>query len=472
MKARTIIEYILAAIIVLILGSLAGWYFFLRTQTQTTTSQGLARGYGAEIPVGNVGGGAPSASSNPGGGGAPAQTSQPASAPSGTFFSRLWSTITGNWGSTQTSAGLPFGDNTSPFSSGAQPNSPEGEQEVQRPPELWHLEVQPIAGQRFVGSGTNVRVRYVERASGYVFEANPATGQVIRLTNTLMPKIYESLLTENGHVFERSLDASGSITTFVGSLSTSTDSSNASSSAQSLAGLYLAKSIVDMSAHPRSGALFYLVKDQEGIAGVSADWNGEKRKTIFSSIIMSWRPTVLEDGRIILVQAAADSVPGYAYILQSNGTLSPLLGPVPGLTVRVRPVSGTGTSSAILWGQSVRGVMSLFVQVAPNATAVELPIKTIADKCAWSTGRDLVAYCGVPQGSAGQNFLDDWYRGAAHSSDALWRIDASAGSAEMVYTPPSNTSIDIENASVDSGGNYITFTNAADKSLWLLRLTK
>ena len=227
-----------------------------------------------------------------------------------------------------------------------------------------------------------------------------------------------------------------------------------------------------MSAHPRSGALFYLVKDSEGIAGVSADWNGEKRKTIFSSAIMSWRPTVLEDGRIILVQAAADSVPGYAYTLQMNGALLPLLGPLPGLTARVRPASGTGTSSAVLWGQSVRGVMSLFVRVASNATAVELPIKTIADKCAWAPGRDLVAYCGVPQGSAGQNFLDDWYRGAAHSSDALWRIDASAGTAEMVYAPSSSASIDIENMAVDSGGNYITFTNAVDKSPWIFRITK
>lgn len=239
-----------------------------------------------------------------------------------------------------------------------------------------------------------------------------------------------------------------------------------------LGGSYLAKNIVSIATNPKSGTLFYLVRNASGVAGVSADWDGEKQKTIFSSVIMSWRPTVLEDGRIILTQAAADSAPGYAYELKKDGTLSPLLGPTLGLTVRVRSTSGEGASSAILWGQSVRGAMSLFVQVDKGATAVRLPIRTIADKCVWTSGKDLVAYCGVPQGSAGQNFLDDWYRGAAHSSDALWRIDASAGTAEMVYAPPSNASIDIENMAVDSGGNYITFTNAVDKSPWIFRITK
>lgn len=414
MKMRTLIEYILAAIIVLILGGLAGWYFFLRTQTQTTSTQSAARGFGAAIPEGNANG-------------------------------------------------------TSPFSgiSGASPSSSEAISVAQRPPQLWQVAAEPIAGQAFVGSGNDLRLRYVERASGYVFEADPETGTSIRRTNTLLPKIYEALLTGNGHVYERSIDAGGAITTFVGTIATSTDASSASSSSQTLLGAYLAKDIASMSADPRTGALFYIERGASGVSGVTADWNGGKQKTIFTSTIMHWQPTVLEDGRIILVQAAADSVPGYAYELKKDGTQSLLLGPLPGLTMRARASSG-----ALLWSQSARGIMSLFVRVDQNSTGVQLPIKTLADKCAWAHGKDPVAYCGVPQGSAGQNFLDVWYRGAAHSSDALWRIDASAGTAEMIYTPPSDTSIDVENMLVDSGGNYITFMNAANKSLWLLRLSK
>ena len=94
----------------------------------------------------------------------------------------------------------------------------------------------------------------------------------------------------------------------------------------------------------------------------------------------------------------------------------------------------------------------------------------MADKLPGTAAKDLIAYCGVPQGSPGQTFLDNWYRGAVHSSDSLWRIDADAGTAELVFTPPSNTPIDIENIEADRAGSFLAFTNAADKSLWLYRL--
>jgi len=423
MNIRTIIEYVLAVILVLILGGLAGWYFFLRTQTKTITSQSAARGFDTAIPQGNADG---------------------------------------------VSGLSPTG--VSP-STPAQSSSPQTSTPAQRPPQLWHVETKPVAGQTFVGSGGGLRLRYVERASGYVFEADPATGQFLRLSNTLLPKVYEAVLTENGHVFVRSLDSGGSITTFAGTVSTSTSSAS-SSAARTLLGSYLAKNIASMGAHPQSGSLFYLVKNADGVSGVTSDWNGAKLKTIFASTIPSWRPTVLGDGRIILVQAAADNVAGYAYELKKDGTLSPIAGPVSGLTMLVRPLTEKNAPNAFLFGQSVRGTMTLFVRVGQNATAVQLPIKTLADKCVWGKGKELVAYCGVPQGLPSQNYLDEWYRGAVHSSDALWRINASAGSAELLYTPPSNTPIDIEKMSIDRGANYITFTNAADGSLWLLRLAK
>lgn len=424
MKTRAIVEYLLAAVLVLILGSLAGWYFFLRTQTKTTVEQGAARGFGIAIPEGRANGDIPAG----------------------------------------------FGRTDGAASAG---------QPVQRPAQLWQVEERPAAGHTFIGSGGTLRLRYVERASGYVFDADPATGLRTRLTNTLLPKIYEAQLSENGHVALRSVDTLGNVTTFAGTVPTTTPASSASSSAMTLLGSYLAKNIVSLSTHSVSGALYYTVADAAGGAVVSAEWDGQKPKTLLRSAILSWRPMTSEDGRVFLVQAAADGVPGYSYELKKDGTLSRLLGPAPGLVVRVRPGP---EADALLWSQSTRGELRLFVRVGQNATAVQTPVRTTADKCAWSpdsgvassgtAGKDYIAYCGVPQGSAGQNFLDNWYRGAAHSSDALWRIDASAGTAEIIYTPPSNTPLDIENVVIDKTGAYIAFTNAVDKSLWLYRIEK
>ena len=436
MKTRAIVEYLLAAVLVLILGSLTGWYFFLRTQTKTTANQSAARGFGIAIPEGRANG-----------------------------------DVTVGSARSET---------------GASP-----EQTTQRPAQLWRVEEKPTAGHAFVGSGNFLRLRYVERAGGYVFDANAETGLRTRLTNTLLPKIYEAQFSENGHVFERSVDTLGAVTTFAGTVSTSTNPSSATSPAMTLLGSYLAKNIIQLSVHPVSGALLYTVADGGGGAVMSAEWDGQKTKTLLASAILNWQPAILEDGRTFLVQAAADGIPGYGYELRKDGTLSRLLGPVPGLVTRVRPSSKPGTD-ALLWSQSVRGELRLFVRVGQNANSVQLPVRTTADKCAWvsdpalastvakamadklpgTAAKDLIAYCGVPQGSPGQTFLDNWYRGAVHSSDSLWRIDADAGTAELVFTPPSNTPIDIENIEADRAGSFLAFTNAADKSLWLYRLTR
>lgn len=416
MKTRALIEYLLAVILVLILGSLAGWYFFLRTQTKTTVEQGTARGFGIAIPEGRANGDIPA-------------------------------------GSARTDGAASTG------------------QAAQRPAQLWQVEEKPTAGHMFIGSGDALRLRYVERAGGYVFDANPETGLRVRLTNTLLPKIYEAQFSENGHVFERSVDTLGNITTFAGTVSTSTGASSASSPAMTLLGSYLAKNIVNLSTHPVSGALFYTIADTNGGAVVSAEWDGQKPKTLLGSAILSWRPMVLEDGRTFLTQPAADGVSGYGYELKKGGILNRLLGPVPGLVMRVRPRSEAETD-ALLWSQSTRGELRLFARVGQNATVIQIPVRTTADKCVWLPEKDYVAYCGVPQGSTGQDFLDNWYRGAAHSSDSLWRIDASAGTAELIFTPPSSTPVDIENIMIDRAGSALAFTNATDKSLWLFRLAK
>ena len=45
----------------------------------------------------------------------------------------------------------------------------------------------------------------------------------------------------------------------------------------------------------------------------------------------------------------------------------------------------------------------------------------------------------------------------------------SAGSTKLLYAP-GDIMLDVENPAIDDAGAYIAFMNAADKSLWLLRI--
>lgn len=400
---------------VVVLGALLGWYFFLRGQTQATSAADLARGFSASAPFG-------------------AQT--------GSTYQNMLSNV--------------IGGPSAP--GGASPRSL---------PQLWHADVSPVAGFAFTGSASSSVLSFAERGNGYVLAGDPVTQTVVRLTNTLMPKINEVFFGGTGGVIERTIDASHNITTFVGRIATSTSDAIATTTARALSGTYLDTNIIAIALNPATEELFYLENGAPRIMGVRAQSDGSKKKTVFSSAIADWRLTSLSDGRIILLTSPADGIPGYAYTLRSDGSLAPLVRATPGLTILPRT-----SSPAILYGQSTGSGLILFAQVKADTSVVTLPVRTIADKCVWAPGADLIAYCAVPRVPPTGNFLNDWYKGATHTTDAWWRIDVSAGQAQLIYTPDQSLSLDVESPVISANGAYLAFRDARDGSLWVLRLQK
>ncbi len=455
MRLRTLIEYSLAVVVVVILGAFVGWYFFLNTQSKEILSKDAARGYETSTDTSET---------------------RDSEADKPSLISRVIKRFTGEGtAASPTLTNPPFGQSAG---LDVRPLIETATTSVKRPHQLSQVQAKPVAGMSFVKTGSSERLRYVERATGYIYEVDPATGLVIRIDNTLSPKIYEAIIATNGRVIIRSLDGTGRISTSITTIATSSNKS--ATSTQMSSSTSLMKDILRLAVDPRSGDLFYLVRGTSGVVGYRSEWNGTKPKQVFTSPIAHWNPVWLSDGRIILTQGAASNVPGFAYELFASGEQEPLVRGVSGLTTLPR------SHGALLFGESERG-HKMFAQVSPTTTAVELPIQTIADKCVWvpdvitqstTTGRaitrvmrNLVAYCGVPQ-KIPANFLDDWYRGLAHTSDALWRADANAGSAAVSYIPQSDVPIDVERPTIDSTGTYMAFINRTDQSLWIWRIEK
>ena len=140
MPTRTVITYIFAAVVAIILGGLVGWYFFLNTRSKETVAQDTSRGY---------------------------DTSAPTSASGGSLVSRVLSNITG-----QGTGVSPTPSNT-PFEQSPDAQAPQSGvgAPAKRPPQLWHVHTKPVAGMSFVRGENTERLRYVERATGYVYEA-------------------------------------------------------------------------------------------------------------------------------------------------------------------------------------------------------------------------------------------------------------------------------------------------------------
>lgn len=326
----------------------------------------------------------------------------------------------------------------------------------EKPPQFAQVGKTPTAGYGFVEKNV-ARLRFVERGSGYIFDVSPEAGALERVTNTLVPRTYEALVAGD-HIVMRGLDEDGDIATVVGEIIFSTSTENAPAA---LKQRRLVDNIRSIALRPDGSEFFYIVDALQESAGIRASWDEKSQKKIFDSAVLGWQIDFLPDGRITVVENASSNAIGHAYRVADN-SLRPIVGDVQGLTFLPHP-----KSSAYLYGASAQN-LSLFARLNSTSSPVLLPIRTIADKCVWAPSA-LTAYCAVPQQSPPANFLDAWYRGEVHTSDAWWRVDVSANSAEPLYSS-ANATFDVEQPVIDTSGSYIAFRNAVDKTLWLLRI--
>jgi hypothetical protein len=415
MNMRTVVIYISAAVIVVILGALMGVYFFLRGQTQAAQNADQGRGLSSEAPFGS---------------------------PAGSTYENIVSDFSQKGGSSASTTPRNF-------------------------PQLWQVDKTPVAGFSFgIASSSKPILSFVEVGTGYVFSGDVSTENVNRLTNTLIPKIGEALLGSSGVVIERAQDqSSGGITTFAGKIAHAT--SSAATTTLALVGSYLDPNIFSIVINQATNEIFYIESGLPRAVGIRAQWDGSKKKTVFSSGIQHWRLNWLPDGRILALTPPADGIAGYAYTIGNDGSMTSLIAGIPGLTIL--PKAG---ASALLYAQSTGSRLTLFAQAKSDSSVSTLPLQTVADKCVWAPGSALIVYCAVPRVSPTGNFLNDWYKGLMHTSDSWWRIDVSSNQAQLIFAPDASLSLDVMNPLIDTTGHYIAFKNAADDSLWTLRINK
>jgi hypothetical protein len=440
MNHERLFKYIGVAAIMLLLSGLSGWYFFLRGQASNIESTDGARGFSIGIPSFLGSRGSTSAHSE-------ASVRDPAIAASGevppptssqSAFSRF--------------LGLGRGklvDEGNGEIEGGGLNGDASTATEQIAPRLFRVSAAPVAGADFLSS-TTPTLRYAERATGYVVDVNPRTGITTRRTNTLVPKLYEAHIGQNDILQGRVI---------VGNSARTLGAKVGTSSSDGFAPLQFVQlgetlSVRTLSSSPDT---LSLIATTNGSKLIRSSWNGARPTQILTIPAGSFHILWPAETRIALVDRAASGVPGNVYAVGSS--LTPLLDPLPGLTVAMSP------TGKLVFGTDDGRILRLFAQSA-SSTITELPVATIAEKCVW--GRDsTVIYCAVPR-VTGEQFLTRWYRGQIHTED-VWYTIQSSGEATKLFSMDT-TLIDVELPVLDASGNYLAFMNARDKSLWILRI--
>jgi hypothetical protein len=331
---------------------------------------------------------------------------------------------------------------------------------------LFRLTAEPVSGFVILSRGDNTIVRYTDRATGHIYDVNPTTMQLVKVTNTTIPRIYEAHFSLDGNnVLYRTLQGTtdqieNSALTLVAPTATST----AGEVFHTFTTTLIRGDIDEVSAGSRD-TLYMVVRDNNSI--VSVGFDGSSQRNIFTAPFTEWRLNPSGTNLITWTKASAQAT-GFAYNLNpSSGSLTKLLGPLTGLSVAADPQGGGLAYSYIEGNETV-----LYAQENSNAYNLQISPGTIAEKCAWGTVSRWVLYCGIPTTVVGKGEPDNWYKGMTQFSDNIWVTDTRVDFQELLADPKRKLGVDLDvyNPRVSPTEDYLIFTNKRDLSLWALKL--
>ncbi len=428
MFPRQLLQWVGIALIVAILGGLFGWYLFVSRQQRGVAAVTEGRGF-----------------------------SDPTPAFSGASGS-MRENIVSFFGSTLRAVENGTSSAVTSTKSGA----------VVSAPRLWRVSPIPAVGLTSftMNNGTTSieMLRYVERPSGNVFEVPLAGGSPQRITNTLIPRVYEvSWIDPNTLILRHAKEENGlTVQTFLASIKTATSSPEVGT----LTGSYLDDNIRSIVSYTNNKKpwLFYLVANEQGTFGITTDGMGKNPKRLWSSALHGWRFSQFEN-TVLLWQKASEGIVGSAYTLSlKTGESKLLLGNKNGLTVLKHPLE-----DAVLYSTSLNGKTTLFAQVADVTR--ELPVATFAEKCVWGVGAPLRAYCAVPRSLPSAQLPDAWYRGEVSFDDQWFSVDATQGTAETMLDPKEDQDVGLDVVDPSTlDGKHIFFTDSKTGTVWVLTI--
>jgi hypothetical protein len=339
---------------------------------------------------------------------------------------------------------------------------------------LTQLYTQPIAGAAIEGGGKVPEfIRLTDRATGHMFDItlSSSTSVETELSDQTIPKMDESLWLNNGSTtILRYLDSTETtIKTYSATLVTVkksvADATTTPTNPLTISGIFLPDNIESIATNPSGKQIFYLTESASGVTGSIVNANSSKASAIFSSPIIDWNSQWPSANTIALSTKASSVANGYLYFLSTKGTVTRILGNIPGLVTVVDP-----SASSVAYSDSGP---TLSIYTISTGTTVNTGISTIAQKCAWSPDKKGILYCAVPNTLPTGHFPDSWYQGVVSFSDSIYRIDTNDNQATLVnsISQTAKQNIDAINLEVSPQDDYLTFTNKNDLSLWALRLS-
>lgn len=337
------------------------------------------------------------------------------------------------------------------------------------------LSEEPVSGAvallEETGPASTETVRYSERETTHIFDISLRDLATKRVSNTTIPRIYESLWAGDGSglVLRYLDDDNETIKTYYAALVERENELREGETPYTLEGSFLRDNIVQFVLSPGKTRALWQTKTLQESSFVTSNLDGTGVQTVFTTPFSEWIPQWFSNSTVSLTTKASAYANGFSYTLPASGATRPsrVVGEISGLTTLTSP-----SGRYILYSQGTERNLSTFMYDLETEEVTQLTVSTLPEKCAWSL--EEVAYCGVPKTHPQVAYPDTWYQGRLLFTDSIFSIDPASGRARMLYSPEERDgeTIDVYRPFVSESGNYLVFNNKHDMSLWAFLISE
>jgi hypothetical protein len=302
---------------------------------------------------------------------------------------------------------------------------------------------------------TSTIALFVDRATGYIYGYSVDTGTVFQISNSIIPGVYDAYFFDNGRrIIMRYVDQTKN--TVVGLIAT-VPLINQGTDASPLENIkYLTSQVQSLAVNESKTEVSYVVATDGGSAIYSV--TGTKNPTLLtSSPFREW--SIVYGGNTLY----ATTKPS-AYVEGTTFSLPRFEAELSEKTGLMSLPSSSGTFLSSMWGKQG---LATFLSLKGDIRL--LPFTTLAPKCAQREESTFI--CAIPRDlpKSTEGLPDDWFQGRIAFNDDLFLVDAITGDKFSLYSFTDKDGLfDVTHIKVSDTGEYFTFINKQDATLWLL----
>lgn len=329
---------------------------------------------------------------------------------------------------------------------------------------LRKISSEQVAGMGTLDTKAGTVVRYIEKATGHIYETELFSPNKNRISNTTIPTVYDAVWgNKNSSLIARYLkDDNQTIDTYgllLKDVSTSTENV--------VSAVKFPEGIKDVSVFGNS--VFTLETKDSSSVGYISNFDGSKKIQIWNSPIKEVLSQYVNSKTVALTTKPHQNFEGFLFFVDTgNGQVKKMLGNIFGLST----LTNNDATQVVFLDQG--NVAKLFVFDIKSKSSTALTPTTFPEKCVWSKKDKNIVYCAVPQEYISNDSLTLWYQGSVSFTDNVWRFDIKNNVSSMIgeLFNESNEQIDVIKPILSENEQYLVFINKIDNSLWSLDLTK